>query len=127
MCAFDRVQRQMQQRPPQAWYWVARLRGSGRETGLLALMFDPGRESAEFGMMMPTWSQGSGYATEVVAALVTHAFGDDRSGAKGPRLQRLHTRHLLRHPAGPRVMGKLGFTSEATGREMVHWSLDRPR
>lgn len=123
--SFERVQQQMRQRPPQAWYWVACLGGCGREAGLLALIFDAGRESAEFGMMMPAWAQGSGYATEAVGALVAHALGEgaDRTG---PRLQRLHTRHVAGHPAGPRVMAKLGFREGPPGQGMSHWYLDRP-
>lgn len=121
---FNAVQRQMRQGPPQAWYWVACLRGSGREAGLLALMFDPGRESAEFGMMMPAWSRGTGYATEAVGALVAHSLGEGASAA-GSRLQRLHTRHVPGHPAGPRVMAKLGFIAGPPGQGMSHWYLDR--
>lgn len=122
---FEGVVRQMRERPPQAWYWVACLRGSGRQAGLLALMFDQGRESAEFGMMMPAWAQGSGYATEAVGALVAHALGGEPAHAAGLRLQRLRTRHVPEHPAGPRVMAKLGFIAGPPGQGMSHWYLDR--
>jgi RimJ/RimL family protein N-acetyltransferase len=123
--SFERVQQQMRQRPPQAWYWIACLRGCGREAGLLALMFDPGRESAEFGMMMPAWAQGSGYATEAVGALVVHGLGGEGTPGAGACLQRLHTRHVAGHPAGPRVMAKLGFIAGPSGQRMSHWYLDR--
>jgi len=124
---FEAVQRQMRLDPPRAWYWVARLRDSGREAGLLALMFDPGRESAEFGMMMPAWAQGSGYATEAVGALVAYALGSGEAPAPALGLQRLHTRHVPGHPAGPRIMAKLGFIGGSPGQGMAHWHLDRTR
>lgn len=122
---FEAVQRQMGQAPPRAWYWVACVRDSGREAGLLALMFDRGRESAEFGMMMPAWARGSGYATEAVGALVAHALGGEGATAAGSSLQRLHIRHAPGHAAGARVMAKLGFIAGPAEQGMAHWYLDR--
>ena len=88
-------------------------------------MFDPDRRSAEFGMMIPVWAQGSGYATEAVGALVAHALGSEGAHAPALGLQRLHTRHVPGHPAGPRVMAKLGFIAGPPGQGMSHWYLDR--
>ena len=124
--AFEAVRRQMRRDPPQAWYWVACVRGSGRDAGLLALMFDPGRGSAEFGMLMFPWAQGRGHATEAVAALVAHAFADPGAPGQGGGVSRLHTRHARGHPAGPRVMERLGFVAAPAGGGMLHWYLDRP-
>lgn len=125
--AFAAVRRQMRLDPPQAWYWVVAPRSGSAPAGLLAVMFDPGRESAEFGMMMPAWAHGSGYATEAVAALVALAIGGDGgAAAQGRRLQRLHTRHVQGHPAGARVMDKLGFIAGPLGQAMSHWYQDRP-
>lgn len=123
--AFEAVRQQMRRAPPQAWYWAACVRGSGRDAGLLALMFDPGRRSAEFGMLMFPWAQGRGHATEAVGTLVAHAFADVGEPGTRSGLGRLHTRHACAHPAGPRVMEKLGFVAAPVREGMEHWYLDR--
>lgn len=124
--AFEAVRRQMHRDPPKAWYWTACLRGPGREAGVLALAFDPGRGSAEFGMLLLPWAQGQGHATEAVAALVAHAFAGVAASGAGSRIGRLRTRHASGHPAGPRVMEKLGFVAGPARDGMQHWYLDGP-
>jgi RimJ/RimL family protein N-acetyltransferase len=110
----------MRTSPPRRRFWVLR-ESSGVAIGLLGLDHDE-PDGGEVGALIPPPHQGRGYATEAIAALADHAFGD-------LGLQRLHTRHAPGHGLAAGLMRGLGFQPrpDADGPHRVRWELDPQR
>ena len=114
--AFAAAQRQMRLHPPAARYW--RL-GTGQGAyGLLSLVPDADRRSAETGVLLPPAVQGQGVATAMLGHLRDCLFG---AGA----LDVLWTRHRSGHAAAVGLMRRLGFVEVPPGQGWQRWQLER--
>ncbi|MHC9086087.1 GNAT family N-acetyltransferase [Luteimonas sp. RIT-PG2_3] len=134
---FELVLRQQSATPARAWYWVLVPRDSDelKGIGLMALVFDAGRQTAELGLLLAPHAhvqdtsgagtqkqgtQGQGHASAAIAALL-----DWLAEGKGPG--RLWTRHLPANPAARGLMQRLHFLLDGEHAGYLHWSMDRAR
>jgi RimJ/RimL family protein N-acetyltransferase len=110
--------------PPRRRTWVIRDRATGRDLGLIGLVWDAAgeadRQSAELGVMLPPQSQGRGVASEAIAGVCGAAFA--RLG-----LDLLHTWHREGHALAEGLMRHVGFVAQPTrdGEGGQHWQLTR--
>lgn len=98
-------------------FWVMQDRAFDQALGLIGLSPDDAG-GAEVGVLLDAAHQGRGLATEAIAALAAHAFGE-------LALQRLHTRHDAAHALAAGLMRTLGFepTATAAGPQGWRWQL----
>ena len=93
--------------------FVAELRDAGASCGVAEIhSIEPEHRQAELSFWLAPDAWGRGYMSEIVPALVAHAFG-----ALG--LNRLYAHHMLRNPASGRVLEKAGFRREGVLRQRV--------
>lgn len=85
--------------PARRRFWLLADRRDGQARGLLGLDLAGG---GEVGAVLAPADQGRGYATEAIAALADHAFGE-------LGLEQLHTRHDAGHALAAGLMARLGF------------------
>ncbi len=87
-------------------------RDDGRVLGAIALMKIESGHQAELGYWIgkPFWNRG--FCTEAGTEFLRYAFVD-------LALVRVHVNHLSRNPASGRVIRKLGFSHEGSGKQHV--------
>lgn len=112
--AFRTVMRQVTGDPPDAWYWTLALRSSREPMGIMALVPDAGRASAELGLVLPARWQGLGHASEAITALQAELL--HRRG-----LDALWTRHRHGHAAAAGLMRRVGFRPDAECEGFERW------
>ncbi|MDR6992527.1 GNAT family N-acetyltransferase [Luteimonas sp. 3794] len=110
--------RQMRSDPPKARYW--RLDEDGHAAGLLSLVVDPDRHTAETGVLLGDGARGRGIAREALAALLPRVVC-----AGG--LDAVWTRHRPGHAAADGLMRALGFAPLGTADGWARWQMDRRR
>lgn len=96
--------------------WIVLDRGTGNGIGLLGLIRDANRRSAEIGVMLLPDAQGRGFAAEALAAAAAAVF---RSRCLGE----LWARHSSRHARMARVFSSLGYECVMRGIEEYRWRL----
>ncbi len=112
--AFRTVLRQVGRDPPGAWYWTLALRSSHEQVGIMALVPDAGRVSAELGLVLPVRWQGLGHASEAITALQVELMR--RRG-----LDVLWTRHRRGHAAAAGLMQRVGFRPDGERDGFERW------
>lgn len=124
---FELVLRQQSATPARAWYWVLLPRDSDDLVGigLMALVFDAGRQAAELGLLLAPHAQGQGTQGQGHASAAIAALLDWLAEGKGPG--RLWTRHLPANPAARGLMQRLHFLPDGEHAGYLHWSMDRTR
>lgn len=115
--AFDAVLATLAIDPPGAAYWVLR-DAAGEGFGLMALVFDAARASAELGLLLPPSRQDRGYASEAIGGLLPRlrAF---------PGLASVWTRHREGHHGAAGLMRRTGFVADGNRDGYARWRLDR--
>jgi len=110
--------RQMRSDPPRARYW--RLDEGTRGVGLLSLVVDAARTTAETGVLLGAGARTRGVAREALAALLPQVMG-----AGG--LDAVWTRHRPGHAAAVGLMQSLGFAPLEAADGWARWRMDRTR
>lgn len=124
--AFERSLRLCRHPSPLYWLWILSCRApaerSSGDVGLIGLQTTAPGE-AEIGVLLLPPAQARGFASEAIAHLADHAFGD-------LGFDRLHTRHAEGHAAARALMEKLGFSPaapDALESRELRWEMHRNR
>ena len=116
--ALSAALRQMCSDPPRARYW--RLDEGPQALGLLSLVVDPTRTTAETGLLLCAGARSRGIAREALAALLPRVI---RTGG----LESVWTRHRTGHAAAEGLMRALGFAPLDAAAGWARWQMDRAR
>lgn len=116
--AFAAARRQMQGERPCARYW--RLDGAGPALGLLSLVVDPGRVTAETGVLLNAAGRGRGLAADALSGLLSAVLRADG-------LDAVWTRHRAAHGAAAGLMHALRFAPVEERDGWLRWRMDRAR
>lgn len=110
--------RQMHSEPPRARYW--RLDEGPHALGLLSLVVDAARTTAETGLLLGAGARARGIAREALTALLPYVLG---TGG----LDAVWTRHRTGHTAAEGLMQSLGFAPLDAEAGWARWRMDRTR
>ena len=110
--------RQMRSAPPKARYW--RLDEGPHALGLLSLVINAGRTTAETGLLLGAGARTRGIAREALAALLPRVVC-----AGG--LEAVWTRHRTGHAAAEGLMRSLGFAPLDAETGWARWRMDQTR
>ncbi|WP_394004864.1 GNAT family N-acetyltransferase [Luteimonas sp. WGS1318] len=116
--ALSAALRQMRSDPPRARYW--RLDDGPHALGLLSLVIDAGRTTAETGLLLGAGARTRGIACEALAALLPRVIC-----AGG--LEAVWTRHRPGHAAAEGLMRSLGFAPLDAAAGWARWQMGRAR
>lgn len=116
--ALSAALRQMRSDPPRARYW--RLDQGPHALGLLSLVVDTARTTAETGLLLGAGARTRGLAREALAELLPHVVC-----AGG--LDAVWTRHRPGHAAAEGLMRSLGFSPLEGAAGWARWQMDRTR
>lgn len=114
--ALSAALRQMRSDPPRARYW--RLDEGPHALGLLSLVADPDRRTAETGLLLCAGARARGVAREALAALLPRVIC-----ASG--LEAVWTRHRTGHAAAEGLMRSLGFAPLDAAAGWARWQIDQ--
>ena len=116
--AFAAALRQMRRLPPAARYW--RLEEGGEALGLLSLVADAERRTAETGLLLDSAGRTRGVAREALSALLPQVLYPGGLGA-------VWTRHRTGHGAAAGLMRHLRFEELAGEAGWVRWQMTAAR
>lgn len=116
--AFSAALRQMRRLPPVARYW--RLDEGGVALGLLSLVADADRRTAETGLLLGGAARARGVAREALAALLPQVLCPGG-------LEAVWTRHRTGHGAAAGLMRHLRFEDRTGEPGWVRWQMTAGR